>query len=231
VPGGAAEVNPVNSLPADGEPLTSLLLPGNADPALDNLAFSTFTDGTVPVPVSPVDQLLVSLTRRVVREAALGGVAIVQVPRARHRIALTLAICMHLLRKQERLLSGPVVLAALDVDLTAQLRQLSMQNRSRVSLGRDNPLSAQRLTGTGAVAPLLGGAPVPVDGSFIYYNTRIGSPPLRSGPPLVVIDATSLTTADRRSRPRSRDLGLATRIVGGGADERASAGRTRVHAR
>lgn len=183
-----------------GEPLISLLLPGTADPALDELSFSTFTDGEVSVPVSPIDQLLVAFSRRVVRDVPLGGVGIVQLPRARHRIALTLAICVHLLRLRDHLFAGPVVLAALDVDLTAQLRQLSIRNYGRISLGRDNPLSAQRLTRAGDLASLLGGPAAPADGSLVYLNTRVGAPRLRSSAPVVIIDATSITNPDGRAR-------------------------------
>lgn len=182
------------------EPLTSLLLPGTSDPGLDDLAFSTFTDGAVSVPISPVDQLLVAFSRRVVREVPLGGVAVVQLPRARHRIALTLAICMHLLRLRDRLFFGPVVLGALDVDLTTQLRHLSMNNYGRISLARDNPLSAQRLTRAGDLAPLLGGPPAAANNSLVYFNTRVGAPRLCSDPPLVVIDATSIKNPDSRAR-------------------------------
>jgi hypothetical protein len=205
-----------------GEPLTSVLLPGTMDPGLDELAFSTFTDGAVSVPVSPVDQLLVAFSRRIVCDVNLGGVAVVQLPRARHRIALTLAICMHLLRLKERLLAGPVVLAALDVDMTQQLRTLRMRNRGRISLGRDNPLSAQRLTRTGELAPLVGSTPGATNSSLIYFSTRVGNPPLRCNPPLVVVDATSITNPDSRARVlawASSHSAAATVVVGDIGDE------------
>ncbi|SHU25836.1 Uncharacterised protein [Mycobacteroides abscessus subsp. bolletii] len=180
--------------------LTSVLLPTTSDPGLDGLAFSTFVDGAVSVPVSPVDLLLVAFSRRVVGEASGRGVAVVQLPRARHRTALTLAICMHLLRLKEELVAGPVVLAALDVDMTDQLRALRMRNYGSISLGRDNPLSAQRLTRTGGLAPLIGSAPGLTNSSFIYLNTRVGTPPFRCNPPLVVIDGTSITNPVSRAR-------------------------------
>lgn len=199
------------------DPLIDVLLSGPWDAALDELAFSTFSDGAVSVPVSPVDQLLVALVRRVVQDGSLGGMAVVQLPRARHRIALTLAICTHLLRLKERLFAGPVVLAALDVNMTDQLRQLRMRNYGRISLGRDNPLSAQRIARSGELAPLVGSSPAPADGSLIYLNTRVGNPRLRCSPPVVIIDATSITNPESRSRIlswASNHSAAATVVVG-----------------
>lgn len=204
------------------KPLTSLLLPETPDPALDCLASSTFIDGVVAVPVSAVDQLLVAYIRRLVCEAPAGSVAVVQLPRARHRIAVTLAICMHLLRLKENLLAGPVVLAAQDVDMTGQLRTLKMRNYGSISFGRDNPLSAQRLSRTGGLAPLVGSTPGPTNSSLIYYSTRVGNPRLRCNPPLVVIDATSITNRDSRARIldwASNHSAAATVIVGDIGDE------------
>jgi hypothetical protein len=204
------------------ESLTSLLLPGTADPVQDELAFSTFTDGSVSVPVSAVDQLLVAFARRVVSGFPPGSVAIVQLPRARHRIALTLAICMHLLSLRDGLLAGPVVLAALDVNVTEQLRKLRVSNHGSISLGRDNPLSAQRLTRVGELAPLLGSTPGVTNNSLIYFNTRVGNPRLRCRPPLVVIDATSITNPDSRARVldwASNHSAATTIIVGDIGDE------------
>jgi hypothetical protein len=209
-------------LPATPEPLTSVLLPGTGDPGLDGLAFSTFIDGAVSVPVSPVDQLLVAFSRRLVGKVPACGVAVVQLPRARHRIALTLAICVHLLRLKEELLAGPVVLAALDVDMTEQLRTLRMRNYGSISLSRGNPLSAQRLTRTGELAPLIGSAPGLTNSSLIYFNTRVGNPQLRCNPPLVVIDATSITNPDSRARVLAWAAGhsaVATIVVGDIGDE------------
>jgi hypothetical protein len=203
-------------------PLTSVLLPGTSDPGLDGLAFSTFIDGAVSVPVSPIDQLLVAFSRRVVAERRLGGVAVVQLPRARHRIALTLAVCMHLLRLKEGFLGGPVVLAAQDLDMTEQLRQLRMQNYGRISFGRGNPLSAQRLARSGELAPLLGSTPGATNSSLIYFSTRVGNPDLRCNPPLVVIDATTITNPDSRARAlawASNHSAVATIIVGDIGDE------------
>ncbi|CAM4043523.1 hypothetical protein NONI108955_05815 [Nocardia ninae] len=205
-----------------GEPLTSLLLPGTGTPGLDDLSFSTFVDGGVSVPVSPVDQLLVAFCRRAVRELPQGVVPVVQLPRARHRIALTLSICLHLLRMKERLHSGPVVLAALDVDMPEQLRKLSMRNYGRINLGRGNPLSAQRLTRVGDLAPLVGSTPASTNSSLVYFNTRVGSPRLRCGPPLVVVDATSITNPNSRARVlawASDHSAVTTIIVGDIGDE------------
>ncbi|MGV0585261.1 hypothetical protein ABQE45_16100 [Mycobacteroides chelonae] len=185
---------------AGGVDLTSLLLPGTADAGLDGLANSTLIDDEMPVLVSPVDQLLVALTRRLMHEPPTGSVAVVQLPRAQHRIAVTLAICVHLLRLREDLVAGPVVLTALDVDMTAQLRRLKITNYSCVSLRRDNPLSAQRLTRTGELAPLIGSVRAATDTSLVYYSTRVGTPQLRCSPPLVVLDATSIINPDSRAR-------------------------------
>ncbi|TDV41688.1 hypothetical protein [Actinophytocola oryzae] len=213
----------MTQLAGGSESLTSLLLPGTGDdPVLDGLAFSTFIDGTMSVPVSPVDQLLVAVSRRLIREVPSADMAVLQLPRARHRIALTLAICMHLLRLKERLLGGPIVLAALDVDMTQRLRTLSMRNYSSISLSRDNPLSAQRLTRTGELAPLVGSTPGSANSSLIYFNTRVGNPRLGCNPPLVVIDATSITNPDSRARAlawASNHSAVATIIVGDIGDE------------
>lgn len=189
---------------------------------MEGLASSTFTDGGVSVPVSPVDQLLFAFSRRVVRDFPAGSVAIIQLPRARHRIALTLTICMHLLRLKEQLLDGPVVLAALDVDMTEQLRTLRMRNYTSISFGRDNPLSAQRLTRNGELAPVVGSTTGLTNSSFIYFNTRVGNPTLLSNPPLVIIDATSITNPDSRARAlawASEHSAVATIIVGDIGDE------------
>lgn len=204
------------------ESLTSVLLPDTPDPGLDCLASSTFFDGPVAVPISAVDQLLVAFSCALVRQSPVGRIAVIQLPRARHRIALTLAICMHLLRLRDNLLDGPVVLAALDVDMTAQLRTLKMRNFGSISFGRDNPLSAQRLTRTGELAALVGSVPGPPNSSLIYYSTRVGNPRLRCNPPLVVIDATSITNPDSRRRVltwASEHGAIATIIVGDIGDE------------
>ncbi len=203
-------------------PLTSLLLPETSDAGLDGLAFSTFIDGAVSVPVSSVDQLLVAFSRHLICKFPAGGMAVVQLPRARHRIAVTLAICMHLLRLKEGLLAGPVVLAALDVDMTEQLRTLRMRNYSSIALSRDNPLSAQRLTRSGELAPLVGSTPGTTNSSFIYFSTRVGNPQLRCNPPLVVIDATSITNPNSRARMlawASNHSAAATVVVGDIGDE------------
>lgn len=211
------------TLSAASDPsLIDVLLCRTWDSGLESLASSTFTDGGVSVPVSPVDQLLFAFSRRVVRDFPAGSVAVIQLPRARHRIALSLTICMHLLRLREHLLDGPVVLAALDVDMTEQLRTLRMRNYSSISLGRDNPLSAQRLTRTGQLAPLVGSTPGPINGSFIYYSTRVGNPRLRCNPPLVVIDATSITNPNSRARVlawASNHSAATTVVVGDIGDE------------
>lgn len=205
------------------EHIVDVLLPNRTDVTLDALGASTFSDDGVDVPVSPVDQLFVALVRRLLTDSALGGVALLQLPRAQHRCALVLAICAHLMRLREPgILNGPVVLAALDVDLSVQLRALTVRNYRQVSLGRGNPLGAQRLTRSGAVEPLLGAAAALSNNSLVYFNTRIGAPHLRCNRPLVVIDATSITSPDARSRIvgwAADHLAAATVIVGDLGDD------------
>src|SRR5207237_842027 len=109
--------------------IVDVLLPNRTDAALDEIANTTFIDAGVPVAVTGVDQMLAALTRRLLAERALGGVAVVQLPRCRHRSALLLAVCCHLLcRQQPRPLTGPAVLVGFDVDLADQLRTLSVRN-------------------------------------------------------------------------------------------------------
>ncbi|MFB7722899.1 hypothetical protein [Nocardia sp. NPDC056100] len=202
--------------------LVSLLLPRKTDRGLDGIAFSTFVDGGVAVPVSAVDQLLVALIRHLI-DRMPRRVTVIQLPRARHRIALTHAICMHLLRLQQPLVAGPVVFAALDVDLTDQVRQLQMRNYRNLALHRDNPLSAQRLTRSGQLVPVVGTTFRSGDSSLVYLNTRVGNPALPQGnPPLVIIDAASITNADSRARMlawASTHSAVSTVVVGDIGDE------------
>ncbi|WP_157172968.1 DISARM anti-phage system protein DrmE domain-containing protein [Nocardia exalbida] len=202
--------------------LISVLLPGTADTGLDGLAFSTFVDGEISVPVSAVDQLLVAFSHHVIDRMPRSA-AVVQLPRANHRIALTLAICVHLLRLQVPLVAGPVVLAALDVDLTEQLRQLRMRNYRSMALDRGNPLSAQRLSRGGELVPAVGATPRSCDSSLVYFNTRVGDPTLpQCNPPLVVLDATSITNPDSRARVlawASKHSAVSTVVVGDIGDE------------
>jgi hypothetical protein len=176
------------------------------DPDLDELANAIFEDTlfgpSTDVRISAIDQFLAALARQLLIDDGLGGVAVVQLPRAKHRCALMLAICAHLLcrRGQPPALLGPVVLVTHDLDLAEQLRHLHVRNHQRMGLARGNPLSAQRLTRSGEVLPALGDGRPPVDRSLIYFNTRVGVPVLRSRPPLVVIDATSITHPDARKR-------------------------------
>ncbi|MFE3102884.1 DISARM anti-phage system protein DrmE domain-containing protein [Nocardia tengchongensis] len=206
----------------DDPSLIDLLLPGTTDAGLDGLAYSTFLDNGVAVPVSAVDQLLVAFSRHLIDQMPR-TVAVLQLPRAHHRIALTLAICLHLLRLQQPLVAGPVVLAALDVDLTEQLRHLRWRNYRNMALDRQNPLSAQRLTRRGHLVPVLGTAPRPADSSLIYVNTRIGNPALpHCNPPLVIIDAASITPADSRAKMlawASHHSAVSTVVVGDIGDE------------
>jgi hypothetical protein len=181
--------------------IVDALLPNCEDRALDELSSATFIDDGVDVPVSPVDQLLMALTRRLLMDPTLGHTAVVQLPRAKTRNALLLAITSHLLcRQPPARFRGPVVLVALDMDLVSQLRTLGVQNRRRMRLGSGNPLSAHRLTRLGELQPLIGSDVRPADQSLVYFNTRVGRPDFRCSPPLVIIDATSVTHPAARAR-------------------------------
>jgi hypothetical protein len=183
------------------ESIIDALLPNCTDPALDDLANATFIDAGVAVPVSPVDQLLMVLARRLLTDPTLGGTAVVQLPRSMHRSALLLAITSHLLcRQAPAQLTGPAVLIGFDVDLATQLRSLSVQSHRRMGLASGNPLSAHRLTRTGALQPVIGTDVGMVDTSLVYFNTRIGRPTLGCHPPLVILDATSVTHPAARAR-------------------------------
>jgi len=124
-------------------PLASVvdaLLPNSTDRPLDEIANATFLDSGVEVSVSPVDQLMLAFTRRVLAERRLGGTAVIQLPRARHRAALLLAITSHLLCRQPPVrFCGPVVLIGFDVDLAGQLRELGVQHYRRMGLAAGNP--------------------------------------------------------------------------------------------
>jgi hypothetical protein len=178
-----------------------VLLPDRADATLDALGTTTFSDAGEDVPVSPLDLLILALVRRLLIDHRLERTAVLQLPRAKHRCALMFAICAHLLRMREPgLLQGPVVLAALDVDVTTQLRALTVRNYTRISLGRGNPLGAHRLTRNGSLESLLEATATTTNNALVYFNTRIGAPRFLGGPPLVVIDATSIKAADARQR-------------------------------
>lgn len=203
--------------------IVDALLPNCSDHALNELANATFIDGGVTVAVSPVDQLLMSLARRMLSDKALGGTAVVQLPRAKHRSALLLAITSHLLcRRDPRRLDGPVVLIAFDVDLATQLGSLSVQNHRRMGLASGNPLSAHRLTRAGDLRPVVGTDPGTADTSLVYFNTRIGRPTLTCRPPLVILDATSVTHPTARARAIEWALGHSAAslvVVGDSGDD------------
>jgi hypothetical protein len=187
--------------PSMAASVVDALLPNRSDPPLDELANATFIDDEIDVAVSPVDQLLMALTRRLLLDPILGAAAIVQLPRAKHRLALLLAITAHLLCRQPPVgFCAPVVLVGFDVDLAAQLRSLAVRNRRKMGLADGNPLSAHRLTRAGLAEPLLGSNARPVDSSLLYYNTRVGQPSIGCSPPLVVIDATSVEHPSARAR-------------------------------
>ena len=177
------------------------LLPNISDAALDELAVATFIDNGVPVPVSPVDQLLMAFARRLLTDPSLGGTGVVQLPRSKHRSALLLAITSHLLcRRPPAGLGGPVVLIGLDVDLATQLRSLSVANHRRMGLSTGNPLSAHRLTRMGDLMPVIGSDVGTPNTSLVYFNTRNGRPTLDCRPPLVILDATSVNTPSARAK-------------------------------
>ncbi|MGD0742110.1 MAG: hypothetical protein ABSA31_02300 [Acidimicrobiales bacterium] len=181
--------------------IVEALLPNCTDHPLDELANAIFIDDTVLAPVSPVDQLLMAFARRLLVDDVLGHEAVVQLPRAKHRSALLLAIVSHLLcRQPPGQLKGPVVLIGFDVDLADQLRHLEIQNRRRMGLNEGNPLSAHRLTRIGEVRPVIGSEVRPIDDSLVYFNTRVGVPALLCRAPLIVLDVTSIATATARTR-------------------------------
>ncbi|HET9733524.1 MAG TPA: hypothetical protein VFP54_12695 [Acidimicrobiales bacterium] len=200
--------------PAVGS-IVDVLLPNCTDAALDEIANTTFIDAGVPVTVTGVDQMLAALTRRLLAERALGGVAVVQLPRCRHRGALLLTVSCHLLcRQQPRTLTGPAVLVGFDVDLADQLRTLSVRNYRQMGLYSGNPLRAHRLTRDGSIDPIVGERSN-VNGALVYYNTRIGAPAISTAAPLAVIDATSIAGPDGRARALrwAADAGAAATVI------------------
>jgi hypothetical protein len=69
---------------------------------------------------------------------------------------------------------------------------------------------------------VVGSTPGLADSSLIYFNTRIGNPQLRCNPPLVVVDATSITNPDSRARVlawASAHSAVATIVIGDIGDE------------
>lgn len=195
-PGGT----PLATSAASCTSIVEALLPNTSDAALDQLAVATFIDDDVPVPISPVDQLVMAFARRLLTDPSLGGTGVVQLPRSKHRSALLLAITSHLLcRRPPARFSGPVVLVGLDVDLATQLRSLSIANHRRMGLSTGNPLSAHRLTRMGDLVPVIGSEVGRANTSLVYFNTRNGRPTLDCDPPLVILDATSVNTPFART--------------------------------
>ena len=183
------------------ESIVDALLPNETDKPLEDLANTTFLDGDAEVAVSPVDQFLMALTRRLLIDPVLGDVAVVKMPRARHRSALLLAICCQLLcRLPPARHNGPVALIAFDIDITGQLRRLEVQHRGRMGLVDGNPLSLHRLTRVGDIRPVVGTNAGKVNESLVYFNTRIGRPQLACNPPLVIVDATTVAHPTPRQR-------------------------------
>lgn len=193
----------------DAPGVADALLPDGTDRALEELAFAVFTDGAIRVPTSAVDLLAVAFARRLLSDAVLGKSGVFQLPRSKHRAALLLAILAHLLcRIAPARLDGPVVYIGFDVDVGAQLRSLSVENKRRMRLSDGNPLSAHRLTRSGSIEPLIGSKTGDVNRSVVYFNTRIGKPPLGCNPPLVVLDGTTVATPAARMRALDWALGL-----------------------
>ena len=120
-------------LPPD-KSVVDALLSRALEHAVSAIAATKFIDdGSAELQVSPVDQLMLCLTRRLLTDGALGGTAVIQLPRAQHRSALLLAICAHLLcRYERRILPGPVIFMGLDGDVAHQLRSLTVEKRRRV---------------------------------------------------------------------------------------------------
>src|ERR1700677_3669153 len=194
----------------DTEGIVDVLLPDCTDRALDDLGAATFVDDGTEVPVTAVDQLLMTFTRRLVVDPIPGLMGVIQLPRAQHRSALLLAINSHLLCRQGGAgLRGPVILVARDVDLAGQLRSLGVGRRFPMSLGTGNPLGAHRLTRLGDLVPLVGPVVRPIDASLVYFNMRVGCPPPTCEAPLVILDGTTVTTPSARQRALSWILDLA----------------------
>ncbi len=192
--------------------IVEALLPGN-DAAFEDVGHTKFVENRVVVPVSPVEQLATGFVRRLLFEPNLGGAGVVQFARHDHRSALLTAICVHLLaRSSARSLCGPVVFVSSDLNLRAQLKALTVENRRRMNLADGNPLSAHRLTGAGQIMPVIGTAGGRANQSLVYYNPRVGSPMLECDRPAVVIDGTTVRNPEAR-----------TRVVKWASDHRAAA--------
>jgi hypothetical protein len=195
--------------------IVDALLPNCADPPLDAVASSIFIDDGKAVPVTPIDQLLMTAAREAVSRK---GCSVVLLPRMKQRAALLLAITSHLLCRQAPThFHGPVVYVGMDVDVTSQLRHLSVQNRRRMGLADGNPLSLHRLTRSAELVPAVGSVARPADGSIVYLNLRVGSPELVSSPALVILDAGSVESPSGRARALrwAADRGAAAVVVVG----------------
>ncbi|MGH9227996.1 MAG: hypothetical protein ACRD07_04545 [Acidimicrobiales bacterium] len=174
---------------------------GDYDASLDEISNCVFHDNGVEVKVSAIDQLLLALTCRLLTDRLLGHVGIVQIPRYKNRNALLVSICSQLLcRRDPALLRGPVVFVGFDVAVADQLRSLAVHNHRRIGLADGNPLSMHRITRAGLLEPVVGVHRGSVNGSLIYFNTRIGDPPLDSAAPLVIVDGTVVLSRSARER-------------------------------
>ena len=171
------------------------------DPSLDEISNCVFHDDGVEVKVSAVDQLLLTFTTRLLTDRLLGHVGIVQLPRYKNRNALLLSICSQLLcRRPPARLQGPVVFVGFDVAIAEQLRTLAVRNFRRMGLADGNPLSMHRITRCGSLEPVVGNVRSNTNSALVYFNTRIGDPPLSSAAPLVIIDGTAVMKRAARER-------------------------------
>lgn len=177
------------------------LLPPDMDNDLCCFGDLVVTDAGASVPVSAVDQLLASLTRRLVADTG-DRTAVVLLPRGRHETALLLGIATQILcRRPQRSLRGPVTVIARDLDLTARLRALGVIGGRRMGLRDGNPLNAHRVRGDGRLVAVHGPYPGDIDDALLYLNTRVGWPCLpTSSRGIAIIDATTVTSPDARER-------------------------------
>ena len=171
------------------------------DPSLDEISNCVFHDAGVEVRVSAVDQFLLAFTTRLLTDRLLGHVGIVQLPRYKNRNALLLSICSQLLcRRPPPRLQGPVVFVGFDIAIAEQLRALAVRNFRRMGLADGNPLSMHRITRAGALEPVVGSGRGNINSALVYFNIRIGDPPLASAAPLVIIDGTAIVKRAARER-------------------------------
>jgi hypothetical protein len=178
--------------------LVDTLVPASSDESLTRFAEIAIVDGGVRVRVTALDQLLASLTRRMLAD---GGeqTSIVLLPRGRQEVALLLGISSQILcRRPPAHLLGPVTVIASDVDLIGRLQALGVDGYRRIGLHEGNPLNAYRVRTDGTLHPAHGHELGDPDRSLLYLNTRIRWPDLDARRGLAVVDGTSITSPDSR---------------------------------